>query len=334
MVGTKVRAQTEGPLNIVSAIGRLGFTAMIGNKSGSKAVDALMDGLVDYAGLFPPASESMRAAVESYASYRAGPDAQALGRFIVPLARLTEFEEQARALMPRGEGAEPWRLSVLVGAETRPAAEQMPKFNCHHWSGSSDGHAIIDAVELKAATVEEIEIQDREIPKFFQRYFEIPLGDNVDVLVKTIARVGARAKVRTGGTDQNAFPTSRAILSFLVACERERVPFKATAGLHHPIRGSYRLTYEPNSASGTMYGFLNVFVAAALLHKGESESIVLKALEESDAAAFEFTDDAIAWRKHRVDASELRAIRSTFATSFGSCSFREPVDELARIVSR
>jgi hypothetical protein len=307
---------------------------VIANTSAPKAVDALMDGLVDYAGLFPPASESMRAAVDRYASYREGRDARALGRFIVPFARLSEFEEQARALLPRGEAAEPWRLSVLVGPETRAAAEQMPKFNCHHWSGSADGHALIDAVELKAATVEEIEIQDREIPKFFQRYFEIPLGDNVDALVKAIAKVGARAKVRTGGTEQNAFPTSRAILSFLVACEREKVPFKATAGLHHPLRGSYRLTYEPSSPSGTMYGFLNVFVAAALLHKGESESTVLKALEESDAAAFEFTDDAIAWRKHRVDASELRVTRTSFAISFGSCSFREPVDELAGIVSR
>jgi hypothetical protein len=299
-----------------------------------KAVDVLMDGLIDYAGLFPPASESMRTAIESYASYRGGPEHHALGRFIVPFARLAEFEDAARDLMARGEGVEPWRLSVLVGAETRAAADEMPKFNCHHWSGSPDGHAVIDVVELKAATPEEIRAQDRELPRFFQRYFEIPLGGNVDALVKAIAQVGGRAKVRTGGTERNAFPKSRDLLSFLAACEREKVAFKATAGLHHPIRGSYALTYQPDSASGTMYGFLNLFVAAALLHKGHSESTVLNALEESEAAAFEFADDAITWRTHRIDASELRDLRHGFAISFGSCSLREPVDELAGLVSR
>lgn len=299
-----------------------------------KSVEALLEGLVDYAGLFPPASEDMRTAAESYASYLAGPDRKALGRLIVPYARLAEFEEAARELMPRGDGAEPWHLSVLVGLNTSAAADAMPRFNCHHWSGSEGGHAIIDAVELKAATVEEIETQSRQLPKFFQQYFEIPLSGNVASLVKAIARVGARAKVRTGGTERSAFPAARDLLSFLVACQRENVAFKATAGLHHPIRGSYRLTYQPNSESGTMYGFLNLFVAASLLHKGEAEATVLAALEESDARGFEFSDGAIAWKGHRIDSSELRGIRSAFAISFGSCSFREPIDELTRLISQ
>jgi hypothetical protein len=299
-----------------------------------KAVDALMEGLVDYAGLFPPAAESMRSAVESYASYHAGPDRHALGRFIVPFTRLAEFEEVARDLLSSGEGSEPWRLSVLVVGDTRAAAEQMLKFNCHHWSGSAGGHAIIDAVELKAATADEIRTQDRDLPKFFQRYFEIPLRGNVDALVKAIAAVGGRAKVRTGGTERTAFPKPGDLLSFLLACRREHVAFKATAGLHHPVRGSYPLTYEPNSDSATMYGFLNLLVAAALLQHGESDSTVLAVIEESDAAAFEFSDDAISWRGYRVDASELRGIRSGVAISFGSCSFREPVDELARLISQ
>jgi hypothetical protein len=293
-----------------------------------------MEGLVDYAGLFPPASESMEAAVERYAAYRAGPDGKALGRFIVPFARLGEFEQAAKPLMPRGDGVDPWKLSVLVAGDAREAAEAMPKFNCHHWSGSPDGHGIIDAVEMKAGTVDEIENLHRALPVFFQRYFEIPLGTNVGALVKAIARVGGRAKVRTGGTEQSAFPSARDLLSFLVACKNENVAFKATAGLHHPVRGSYRLTYQPNSASGTMYGFLNLFVAAALLRQGEPESTVLKALEESDASAFELAADAIAWNGHRVDASALRETRESFAISFGSCSFREPVDELAQLVSR
>ncbi|MDQ3674952.1 MAG: hypothetical protein M3365_11310 [Gemmatimonadota bacterium] len=297
------------------------------------AVDALMDGLVDYAGLFPPASQDMQSAVESYASYRAGADRRALGRFIVPVDRLAEFEDAARRLMPRGAGSEPWRLSVLVGANVRTATDQVLKFNCHHWSGSDDGHAVIDAVELKAGNAEEIDAQHRELPAFFQQYFEIPLGENVRTLVKGIARVGARAKVRTGGITPDAFPAAGDILNFIIACQAEGVAFKATAGLHHPIRGSYRLTYKPDSDTGTMYGFLNVFLAAALIRKGVPAPIALHALEESDPAAFEFSNESIAWRGHRLSASELGDIRGQLAISFGSCSFREPVDGLSQLVS-
>lgn len=298
------------------------------------AIGALMEGLVDYAGLFPPASEDMRTAVERYAEYRAGPDSAALGRFIVSFARLGEFEEAARDVMRRGSSSEPWRLSVLVGADTRAAAEEMLKFNCHHWSGSEDGHAVIDVVELKAATVEAIESQHRDLPSFFQRYFEVPLDGNMDKLIEAIAGIGARAKIRTGGTTPDAFPSSQQVLDFMIACKREGIAFKATAGLHHPTRGSYRLTYEQGAASGTMYGFLNVFIAATLLQSGESGTTALAALEESDPRAFSVSDDAVTWRTHRIDASRLRAARSAFAISFGSCSFREPVDELTRLASR
>jgi hypothetical protein len=275
----------------------------------------------------------MKAAVESYASYRAGPDRAALGRFIVPLERLEEFETAARELMPRGEGSEPWLLSVLVAESTAARSERMLKFNCHHWSGSADGHAVIDSVELKVATKEDVEAQHRQLPKFFVRYFEVPLNADVDGIVKAIANVGSRAKVRTGGVTRDAFPTAHDILRFLVACQRENVAFKATAGLHHPVRGSFNLTYQQQSEAGTMYGFLNVFLAAALLRRGESETVARGVLGETDAQAFEFSNDAIGWQGHRVDAAALREIRRQFAISFGSCSFREPVDELTALIS-
>ena len=296
-----------------------------------KSVDALLAGLVDYAGLFPPASEDMRPALESYATYADGEDREALGRFIVPITRLNELEEVGRDLMPRGSGAEPWRLSVLVAEDVRAAAEKMLKFNRRHSSGSKDGHAVIDTAELKASTADEIGHQRKDFPKPLVAYFEIPITGDVEQLVKTIARVGARAKVRTGGITPEAFPPAQAVVDFMVACQREAVPFKATAGLHHPIRGEYRLTYEPGSPRGMMYGFLNVFIAAALLHVGESEETALTALEETDQSAFTFAENDIQWRGKRISADQILASRSEFAISFGSCSFREPVEELAHL---
>ncbi len=294
-----------------------------------KAVDALLAGLVDYAGLFPPSSEDMRDALENYASYRASEDRSALGRFIVPVSRLKELEDAGGSLMPRGRGEEPWRLSVLVAGDVHAAAEEMLGFNSRHQSGSSEGNAVIDVAELKAGTTDEIARQSAELPESFTPYFEIPIAGDVAPLVQAIARAGARAKVRTGGVTPQTIPPADEVISFIAACRRERVQFKATAGLHHPIRGSYKLTYEPNSPVGTMYGFLNVFVAAALIYSGESREAGIAALKESDPSAFTFEDDAIVWRDKRITADQVAASRHEFAISFGSCSFREPIDELA-----
>ncbi|MEO8910961.1 MAG: hypothetical protein ABI408_12170 [Gemmatimonadaceae bacterium] len=296
-----------------------------------KAVDALLTGLVDYAGLFPPASEDMRPALDNYASYLEGPDRKALGRFIVPLRRLGELEELGQDLFPRKGKSEPWRLSVLVADDVRAAGEEMRKFNLRHSSGSRHGHAVIDVAELKASTVKEIETQHAELPRSFTPHFEIPTSGDVSPLVEALARSGARAKIRTGGVAPEAFPPAGEIIDFIMACRREAVPFKATAGLHHPIRGTYRLTYEPNSPSGKMYGFLNVFLAAALVYASEAEETALGALQEEDPSAFAFADDAIVWREKLIAADQIQASRTGLAISFGSCSFREPLDELASL---
>jgi len=308
MVRTEIRPEIEGPV---------------------KSVDALLHGLVDYAGLFPPASEDMRPALENYATYFDGPDRQALGRFIVPISRLAELEQTGSDLMPRGKRAAPWRLSVLVAEDVRAASEEMRRFNQQHSAGSKRGHAVVDVVEMKATTTEEIEHQRRDLAQSFTPYFEIPLTGDVAPLVGTMARVGARAKMRTGGITPESFPPPQSIVDFMLACQRNGVPFKATAGLHHPVRGDYRLTYDADAVKGRMYGFLNVFFAAALLYSGDAEDAALAVLEETDPSAFVFDDDAIQWRDKRVTADRMAAARSGFAIAFGSCSFREPVDELA-----
>jgi hypothetical protein len=292
------------------------------------ALTALLDGLVDYAGLFPPASEGMRLALERYSSYLESADGRALGRFIVPLRRLKELEDAGESLFPQGPGSEPWRLSALVADDVHSAGEEMLKFNRRHSSGSPAGHVVVEVAELKASTPAEIESQHDELPRSFISYFEIPTTGDVSPLVKALARSGSRAKIRTGGVTPEAFPPAEEIIGFISTCRRERVPFKATAGLHHPIRGAYKLTYEPDGPTGKMYGFLNAFMAATLAYAGESDDTALAALQEEDPLAFSFSDDAIVWRDRRIDADQIQAARANFAISFGSCSFREPVDEI------
>jgi hypothetical protein len=307
---------------------------LIARAPGLKSVDALVTGLVDYAGLFPPAGQDMRPALESYASYLESPDRLALGRFIVPISRLKELEDSGSDLMPVGESSEPWRLAVLVADDVRGAAAEMLEFNDRHSPESNGGNAVVDVVELKASTVNEIAHQRNDLPPRFIAYFEIPTSPDVSPLVKAIATAGARAKIRTGGITPDAFPRVERIVDFLAACRHEGVAFKATAGLHHAVRGDYRLTYESGSPKAMMYGFLNLFMAAALVYTGESEDTAIAVLEDKETSAFTFSDDGIQWREKRIGLEQIVKFRSRFGISFGSCSFREPVDELASLTGR
>ncbi|HTD82634.1 MAG TPA: hypothetical protein VK648_02460 [Gemmatimonadaceae bacterium] len=273
----------------------------------------------------------MRQALENYESYVNGPDRHALGRFIVPFTRLSELEELGKDLLPRGKRVAPWRLSVLVADDVRQAGDEILRFNRKHASTGKSGRAVIDVAELKASTADAIAQQEAEFPDSLTAYFEIPLAGDVTTLVKAIGRAGARAKMRTGGVTQATFPPVQEIVDFVLACHRERVPFKATAGLHHPLRGERRLTYEPDSPKGYMYGFLNVFLAAVVIHGGETEDMALAILEETDPSAFVFENAAISWRDRRISVDQLTKARKEFAIAFGSCSFREPVDELAQL---
>ncbi len=290
----------------------------------SRALDRLLAGLVDYAGLFPPAGLAMPAAVESYARYRAGADRAMLGRFVVPAARLDEFADAAYALeaplAPRG-GA-PWLVSALGGAAD---ADLLGDFDAKHAA-----RLAVDTVEAKAESLETIAalaiaLRDHTV------YVEIPVRDDPSALVAAIGAHGLRAKIRTGGVTADAFPTPAQVLRFLECCASRGVAFKATAGLHHPLRGEYALTYAPDAPRGTMYGFLNIFLTAALLRVGVAPAEAAPLLEERDARAITVGDGGIAWRGHVIALDELAATRDGFAGSFGSCSFEEPVQDLTSL---
>lgn len=235
---------------------------------------ALLEGLIDYAGLFPPAALSMQDAVRNYARYREEQYAWALGRFVVPADRAHEVPPE-------------FPLSILG----------------------------ID--EVKAASAEDVERIAAEANGRVV-YVEI----NEVGLLDAIARHRLRAKIRTGGVTADAFPPIADVAQFLRACKQSGVAFKATAGLHHPLRCVKPLTYAADAPTGTMHGFLNVFLAAALLEHAD------EILREEDPRAFAFDDDGASWRGHRVSTDALRVMRRDFATSFGSCSFEEPIGDL------
>ena len=291
----------------------------------STALARLLDGLVDYAGLFPPAALSMRKAVQNYAVYRHSDERAMLGRFVVPVARLDEFAAEAAALEPafRPILGRPWALTVLAAATDSVALDSFNATHVHSWR--------IDTVEARAATVSELLAVRWALAPRYTVYVEVPVREDPGLLIAAAGGHDLRVKIRTGGVTAEAFPTPAEVLRFLEHCAQCGVAFKATAGLHHPLRGEFAFTYAADSPRGPMYGFLNLFLAALFLRAGHASAVVAPLLEERDASAVDVTPDAISWRGLRVDSATIASARATFAGSFGSCSFEEPVRDLAAL---
>ena len=229
---------------------------------------SFLTGIIDYAGLFPPAQLDMHDAVRNYAEYRAGDDRELLGRFVVPASRLAEFGDASQGVLERGEGSVPWCLSVLVDGDIAEARKTILSFTSAHLSRSEAGHALCDAVEVRARTEQDVSEATTAFPQHIRRFFELDSAGGPRNLLRAVAARHGDAKIRTGGVTQDAFPESESVVRFIDACNELNVPFKATAGLHHAICGSYPLTYDTGSAHASMYGFINVFLASAIIRAG------------------------------------------------------------------
>lgn len=284
----------------------------------------LLRGLIDYAGLFPPAALPMDQAAANYATERGGPDAWALARLIVPAARLNELVA-TKAIATDSAGG-PWSISALLGTDLLAGLEQIAAFNAEQ-----AGRARVDAVELHAATVGPLLAAELRLPPGLIAYVELPAENDPGPVLARLSALGMRAKIRCGGVTPAIFPAPAALARFLGACVRTGLPFKATAGLHHPISGDYRLTYAPDSPCAPMYGFLNLLLATAALRAGADEALAIDLLLERDPAALSWGQDGVAWRDLRFSAPDLVRTRAESLIAIGSCSFREPVEETASL---
>jgi hypothetical protein len=302
--------------------------------------------LIDYAGLFPPAKLDMNTSAEVYARARMGEHEPMLGRFICPVSRLEEFTKAAAPLLPGTnarsgyrtpiDGQEPWRISALVEGDFRKNLDAIDAFNALH-DKPENGLCAIDMIEMKVAHVGQIDEALDDLPEDLFPFFEFPVSLTEGVgdcrgFVAALAGNTAAAKIRTGGIVGNAFPTISEVAMFLHACAAADVPFKATAGLHHPIRSVNPLTYEPGSATCKMHGFLNLFLAAAVAKTMHPDMAVTTAiLAGEDPEDFRFSEEVLGWKGHMLTTTDLALVRESFALSFGSCSFDEPVEDLRRL---
>lgn len=298
-----------------------------------RAIRTLLENAIDYAGLFPPAALELSAVVRRFAEYRAGPDAWALGRLVVPASRLGELSELAEPLLPRameqqGLAATPWHIAALLGEDPEVDLALVAGFNDRHRRDSDKGHAIVDVVELKVAEVDELPAALHVLPEWLRSFVELPANADFRRAAQLLREHGGGAKLRTGGITAGAFPSPETIASFLQACVAAGIPCKVTAGLHHAIGGEYPLTYESDSARGAMFGFVPVLLAASLARSGADHATLSELLSVRDAGTIEPDGEGIRWGDTHMPLDAVTAARTTLLASFGSCSFDEPLTEL------
>lgn len=315
----------------------------------SPALQALLNGVIDYAGLFPPASLELDPAIRNYARYRGEGDAWMLARFICPSARLAGLERYRDELFSQKP---PFRFSVLGrGGESASGflenlagdVEAIRAFYTAHGRyvrvdgfearlpgallRSRDGKSAVDLLRASADTLTPVAAGGLAC------FYEPPAGCDAGAttyLAEAIAHFNrdyavspAGIKLRTGGTEAAAIPACELVASAMAACRDAGIPMKFTAGLHHPIR------HDNRELGAKMHGFLNVFVAGVLAHLYNLDAAALGAiLADEDPTAFQFNDDYLLYRTHAVTPEDVEAARRRFVVSFGSCSFDEPREDL------
>jgi hypothetical protein len=317
------------------------------------SLQALLPGIIDYAGLFPPAQLPLDQAIRNYARYRREPESWMLSRFICPAAKLTELTP----LITELDLSKTLLISALcVSKQDDLTAMLLADLDGvrNFWT-VNQGRAAVDVLELKlpfwvGASDRDFHTRDtpRHIATLLETHAKLPVAAYHEiswppawraVVLTYVAALAndnhfgvaekrrhsrpAGFKLRSGGLEAAAFPSSEQIAFAIAACRDVRVPLKFTAGLHHPIR------HFDAGVQTKMHGFINVFVAGVLAHaRGLKAEQLQPIIEDEDAEHFNFTDDGLRWQEHQATTGEIVEARKNLVTSFGSCSFDEPRDDL------
>lgn len=266
--------------------------------------EIILEGIIDYAGLYPPADLDMQTTVSNWASYLQTEDNWMLARLIIPASGLDEFKEAAKDLLPN-EDEDMWQLSVLLppasSEQFETAVNTTIEFNF------SDCGAVANVVEFKATSTSEIDIALSVLHDDLFPFIELPIKEDPRGLITSLSGAIAGAKVRTGGIMPELYPTPTNLARFIHACAIAGQPFKATAGMHHPFRS------ENESVGVTEFGFLSVLQATA------AASVHGACVEEVEQILLAPTPDFSSFNE-----AQLEQVRAELFNSLGTCSFDDP----------
>ncbi len=308
----------------------------------------LMNMIIDYAGLFPPAKLDLETSLKNYLTYLKSEDRWALSSFVIPVAMLKDFPYD---LMESDVNVQ---FSVLVNplnsqSEKRDevaedvlrnlskAGEIISKFIVHDRVSVPtlevrlDHHLFTFGEEFIAFIVDALKehVEGLGVTRVF---FEIPFFGSTEKMFTQLVSVIALdatypvgVKLRTGGTERHLFPPLHDLSGVIQLCAKHGIAMKATAGLHRPIR------YYDEGLDVWRYGFINVFSAMMMASKHNlARQMILEILSETDITNFSFVD-GLRWKEFVLTEDDIIALRSQVAISYGSCDFLEPLEYLREL---
>ena len=311
------------------------------------SVRAFLDQIIDYAGLFPPAKLPLQDAVKRYVCLtETSPHRRMLRSFVCPAARLHElflltkarrvpisvsalgqaaanleaFPSQTEADMRAiADYRLAWQAAAPLVLPDDDQEEDQSLLIAQHKRAGIHAYEVAPPaswpVKARSRGVADVlRIADHDM----QVFFEFPHANRLG-----LGQLPFGVKLRCGGLSAGAFPNDETIASFIIACRNERIPWKATAGLHHPRR------YWDPALKVWHHGFLNVFAAGVLAwNHPVSEADLVELLADRELRDLHFERDRIMWKKWECNTRQIAESRASFATSFGSCSFEEPCADL------
>lgn len=311
----------------------LGYYIIANMNPPKTALRVFMSQILDYAGMYPPTNLALEDAFRNFVEYQSNLDAWMLSRFVIPAKRLAELPNFKETLS-----------FTTLGRGGKDAGDFLENLNLdiadiNAFLDSRGSNAIVDMFEvaLPASSLTEKfsanEIVTRTadalnkngITVFFEAPFSEGWEGRAEKLIRALRKVKDKHvgfKLRTGGVTPDAFPSPEQVAWAIAEVREAGVPMKCTAGLHHPIR------HYNESVKTKMHGFLNVFGAGVLAEARDiSQAEIQSILEDEDPANFIFDEGGFEWKGLRATIFEIKAMRQ-FATSFGSCSFDEPREDL------
>jgi len=267
------------------------------------SLDPAWSGLVDDAAIFPPGNSPLPEAVSAHVARREEWYSDLVGSFVVTDVQLPEVSTPlpVAVVVTGGAGAIEGALKLAAKGGHDVAGVEIALRDLDDLAGNA---------RRVAATADANGLEPERV------YVELPHVPNTGSWLRAVddvASAGMRLKFRTGGLEQHAFPHAHALARWIDAALDRETPFKCTAGLHNAVR-------HDNVDGFTHHGFLNVLLATIRAFDGAAPDDVAALLDERDP-------DALVAAAREEDLVRGRR----WFTSFGSCSVREPLDDLTAL---
>lgn len=293
-------------------------------------VAGLLEGTLDYAGLFPPAQLNLADAAQEFLRYQQPPSDWILGRFVAPIA-----QTEALIASDLAKGAEPTPLALTTQIQPENARDQVTAI-ARHIQQLQQANFLTHTLEVKLPTdratqqatigalKKALSNLEEEPPQVYLEFdwqtdFFEAISDSFDLWEE----VGFKA--RTGGTTADAFPSTDRLADFLIEAVQLEVPFKVTAGLHEALR------YHDETLNVMRHGFLNVLCGAALAIENDlNKEELIQLLEITDESEVGPVPSGLRFGPATLTLDTIDVFRDLFG-GFGSCSVSEPLDALRRL---